>query len=262
MEPSSSAPVKLAFTIGSYRLCDFVHLSLKQLKKLSPDSHVLVSDDAAPESGHIKAIAEAHGAQYRCSRVRKGHFASDWQSFINGLVFAESVGADIAIKVSQRFIFRKQEAIDAIVAAFKEPNIAIVTPGQPKMAFGFGSPSNGFGKFTLLTDIVAMRVGSVLPDNLLHLYRTRLMTEKVPWGSFIECTVDDLCRNTFPGRTLKLDSITNHTNVDDPSFLRRFQNQESQYIALAETHGIGGRFPTGEWAQIEGRSYLCKPLVV
>lgn len=258
-----SVPVKLAFTIGSYRLCDFVHLSLKQLRRLAPEAPILVSDDAAPESGHIENLATVHGAVYRGSTKRRGHFANDLQAFVHALAFAEAVGADVAVKVSQRFIFRKQEAIAAIIKAFDDPNIVVVTPGQPKVsASGFGNPSNGFGKFTVLSDVCAIRVGCISPSELLHMYRHRLMTEKVPWASFLECLIDDLCQNRFPGRSVKLEEITNDKDSEDPGFLRRYQNSEQQYRDLAATHGMAGVFPLTEWNQIEGRSYLCRPLVV
>jgi hypothetical protein len=254
--------VTIAFTIGAYRLCDFVHLALRQIRQLSPDSPILVSDDAAPESGHIKRISEENGAQYRGSTKRRGHFASDLQSFVNALAFAEAVGADVAIKASQRFILRKREAVDAISRAFEDPNILVATPGQPKVgSLGNGKPV-GFGAFTTLSDIVAIRVGSVSPTELLHMYRERLMREKVPWGSFLECLIDDFHHRKFPGRTVKLEAITNHKDAGDPIYLRRYQNGEQQYRDLAGTHGLGGQFPLNEWGHIEGKNYFCKPMVV
>lgn len=261
--PTPAPPViqpRLAFTIGSYRLADFVHLGLKQLRKLSPDSPILVSDDASPESGHIKNLAEEHGATYRGSTKRRGHFSGDVQAFVNALAFSEAVGADVAVKVSQRFIFRRQEAIDAIASAFEDPNIVMATPGQPKVGAlsAMGRP-HGFGAFTRLSDVTAIRVGSVSPTEILHMYRGRLITEKVPWGSFVECAIDGLCQR-FPERTVKLDQISNHQDIENPAFLRRYQNTPEQYRALAATHGIGGQFMLGEWGQAEGRAYLCKPM--
>lgn len=253
----------LAFTIGAYRLVDFIHLGIRQLKKLSPDSPILVSDDASPESGHIKAISEGLGAQYRCSRIRKGHFSADMQSFVNALAFAEAMGADVAVKVSQRFIFRQPESIAAITEAFADPNIVFATPGQPKVAGSFGrAPTNSFGAFTVLSDIMAIRVGCLSPSDLIHKYRSRLLTEKVPWGSFVECMADDLHRNVLTGRTVKMEALTNQPDIEDSIYLRRYQNTEQQYAALAGTHGFGGRFPTTEWSVLDGRNYLCKPLVV
>lgn len=255
--------MRIAFTVGAYRLVDFIRLGLAQLSKLSPESPVLVSDDRAAESEQIEKVALEFGAQYRCSRLRRGHFGNDAQSFVHALAFAEAAGADIAVKVSQRFIFRRPEVIAAITDAFADPNILVVTPGQPKVGtLGNGRPM-GFGAFSNLSDVVAIRVGCISPTEMLHMYRERLMREKVPWGSFLECLISDFHSTRFPGRTVKLEQITNHNGTfENPLYLRRYQNGEHQYRDLAATHGIAGQFPLAEWSALDGKNYLCKPLVI
>jgi len=250
--------LKLAFTISAYRLCDFVHLGLKQLRKLSPDSPILVSDDPSPESLGIRSHAEQHCATYDVARKRRGHFAGDFQSLVSALVFAQSRGADVAVKVSQRFIFRKPESIDVIQKAFADPNIMVATPGQP-VVNGFNRATKGFGQFTTLSDVVAIRVGAISAEEMLHMYRQKLLTDRAPWGSFIECAVDSL-HSKFAGRTVKMEELT--TPRSDPIFLRRYQATEQDYRTLALEHGFGGAFNTAEWGQIEGRKYLCRPRVV
>lgn len=252
--------LKLAFTISSYRLHDFVKLGLKQLQKLSPKSPILVSDDRGPESDMIRNTAEEHAASYRCPKIRKGHFANDYASIMNAVAFAEAAGADVAIKVSQRFIFRKPESIDVIHKTFSDPNIMVATPGQPRVMPGKGKPADGFGKFTILSDVVMIRVGAITPMELLVLYRSRLLRENVPWASFIECTVDELHHSKFPGRTAKIEELTNPT--PDPIYLRRYQAVTAQYQELALSHGFNGPFPLIEWAALDGRNYICKPICV
>ena len=251
--------MKLAFTLSTYRLCDFVHLGLKQLRRLSPESEILVSDDVSPESPGIAALASQNGAAYICSKKRRGHFANDLQSFVYALGFGRDRQADVVVKVSQRFVFRKREAIDAIVQAFENPEICVVTPGRPKVNGSAPKSAQGFGAFTTLSDIIAVRVGVISPEEFLHMYRHRIVTEKTPWASFLECATDDLHRK-FAGRTLKLDELTNPT--DDPIYLRRYQANSRDYLKLAGEHGFGGAFNCDEWNRIEGRKYLCKPWVV
>ena len=252
--------MKLAFTISSYRLCDFVHLGLKQLRKLSPDSPILVSDDISAESPGIRSHASQHCAQYLPTRVRKGHFSGDFQSLVNGLVFAQSQGADVAVKVSQRFIFRKPESIDVLRKAFENPEILMVTPGQPKQVNGHNRAAQGFAQFTTLSDVVAIRVGAISAEELLAIYRKRLVTDKAPWSSFLEVLVNDLHGSRFAGKTVRLDELTNPQ--PDPWFLRRYQHSPEDYQKLAGEHGFGGAFNTAEWSQIEQRNYLCRPRVV
>lgn len=251
----------IAFTIGAYRLCDFIRLGIHQIQKLSPDSPILVSDDPSQESGYIKKAAEDAGCFYRGANVRRGHFAADFQSMMNCLAFAKAAEADIAVKVSQRFIFRKPEAIDVIRKCFEDPNVMMATPGQPRVTSG-GKAQQGFGAFGILTDVVCFRVGAITPEELLVMYRARILREKVPWKDFIECTVDELHTQRFPGKTSRLDSLTNQPDPRDPIYLRRYQNNEKQYRALASDAGIAGQFPLDEWGRIEGRNYLCRPLVV
>lgn len=252
--------LKLAFTISSYRLHDFVKLGLKQLQKLSPDSPILVSDDTGPESEMIRNTAEEHGASYRSPAKRRGHFSGDYQAIVNSMAFAEAASADVAIKVSQRFIFRKPEAIDVIHKTFSDPNILVATPGQPRVMPGKGKATNGFAKFTILSDVVMIRVGCITPEELLVMYRARIIREKTDWKTFIEGTVDELHHNKFPGRTTKIEELTNPTH--DPIYLRRYQATTHQYQELALSHGFNGPFPLIEWAMLENRNYLCKPVVV
>lgn len=251
--------MRIAFTIGAYRLTPFIRLGVLQLKKLSPDSPILVSDDRADESGEIEKLCEETDCTYRCTRLRKGHFASDFQALINSLVFAEGAGCDVAVKISQRFVLRKPEAISVIQECFANPNIMAATPGQPRLNNGTKA-GHGFGAFTTLSDIVMLRVGSISAEQLLHLYRSRLLRESVPWASFLECTVDELHSNVFSGRTRKLEEFTNPTK--DPIYLRRYQATERQYRDLALSHGFNGNFPLIEWNQLEQQKYFCRPLVV
>ena len=252
--------LKLAFTIGAYRLHDFIKLGIVQLQKLSPDSQILVSDDPSPESPAIKSTAEEYGCAYRGARTRRGHFSADFQSIVNSLAFAEAAGADVAIKVSQRFIFRKPESIDVIQRTFSDPNIMAATPGQPRVSPNAGKATAGFGAFTILSDVVMIRVGSMTPEDLLVMYRSRIIREQTHWKTFIEGAIDELHSNKFPGRTAKIEELTNPTA--DPIYLRRYQATEKQYRELALSNGFNGLFPLTEWGQIEGRHYQCKPVVV
>lgn len=251
--------MKIAFTIGSYRLSDFIKLGIKQIQKLSPDSPILVSDDRAQESAAIEKIAEEHGCAYLCSRVKRGHFAQDFQAIANALAFAQANDCDVAVKVSQRFIFRKPEAIDVIRKTFEDPNILVATPGRPSTP-GADRASKGFSNFSILTDIVCIRVGCITPDELIAMYREKVNKGVVPWASFVECAIDNLHSDKFHGRTARIAELTNPT--DEPIYLRRYQAKERQYKDLALGLGFSGCFPLAEWGCIERNKYNPKPMVV
>lgn len=253
--------MRLAFTIGSYCLHDFVRLGICQLKKLSTESPILVTDDASKESESIKRTVESYGCVYRGNRVRKGHFANDFQAIVNSLVFSEAAGVDVAVKISQRFVLRKPDAIDVIQKTFEDSNIMMATPGRPAVTGG-GKAQRGFGAFSILTDIVCIRVGSISAEQLLVMYRNRIINERVPWKAFIECTIDQLHANDFNGRSARMEALTNHASPGDPIYLRRYQNREQQYRELALEHGWNGAFPLEEWGAIERHQYMCNPVVV
>lgn len=252
--------MKLAFTIGCYALTDFIRLGVKQIKKLSPESPILLSDDRSHESENIKQIAEDNGCAYVCTRVRHSHFGGDLQAIANSIAFAEANKADIAIKSSQRFIFRKPEAIEIIRKTFTDPNILLASPGRPKVAAQAAPSAQGFSKFALLTDLVMFRVGAISAEDLLEAYRQKIKTENLPWSTFIESFIHGLHVNTFPGKSIMVDEFTNPTQ--DPIYLRRYQSTEMQYRQLANENGFGGMFPLGEFAQLEGKNYICKAPVV
>ncbi len=251
--------MKLVFVISSYRLTTFIRLGIVQLKALAPDDLIMVSDDPSPQSAEIQKMAEDFGVLYKGARVRRGHFGGDFQSFVNGLSFARANECDVMVKVSQRFIFRKPEAVELFRKAFSNPNIDAVTPGKPDVK-GNNRMSAGFGAFGTLSDVVGIRASALSPEQILELYRARLLREKVPWASFIECMVDELHGNIFPGRTMKLKELTNPT--EDPIYLRRYQAVERDYQRLAMSNGFNGLFPLAEWGQMEGRNYICKPVVI
>lgn len=252
--------MRIAFTIGSYRLVDFIKLGIKQIQTLSSDSPILISDDPSVESEYIRRLAKETGCAYSGAKTRRGHFSADFQAIINSIAFAKAAEADVAVKVSQRFIFRKPEAIDVIRKTFEDPNILMATPGQPMVTNGTKA-AKGFSQFSILTDVVMFRVGAITPEELLVMYRARILRERVPWSSFIECTIDEL-HGKFQGCTAKLDELTSQPDPRDPIYFRRYQNTEQQYRDLALSHGFNGNFTTAEWGAIELRNYMCKPQVV
>ncbi len=254
--------MRLAFTISSYRLFDFVHLGIKQLRKLcGPDVPILISDDHAVESQYIRQLAKEHGVEYMGSDKKRGHFSGDAQSLVNAISFGVSAGADVAIKVSQRFIFRLPESIKVIERAFAKPEMLIAIPGQPKRAFG-SKAAKGFSNFAVLSDVVMVRPSIQIAARFLQLYRHRITTETVPWKTFIEPAVHAIFNDVGPERSQLIPELTDHMDQANPIYFRRYQNTEEQYRALAATHGILGRFPVVEWGMIEGRMYMAQPVVI
>lgn len=254
--------MRVAFTIGAYRLCDFIKLNILQLRRLVPGAKILISDDVSPESRYIQDICKEFEVPYLGSDVKRGHFAGDVQAIINALSFGRATNADVAIKISQRFIFRKPECLGAVLSSFLDETVDMVCPGVPNVTHG-AKQSGGFGKFAVLSDVVAFRPSAVDPNMVLDAYRKRVETEIVPWKDFVEALVHSLHTGPLNGRSRIVEAITN-TSLEDPGYLRRYQCDARRYLELAKEVGLSGRglFPTCEWHGIDGRMYSPRPKVI
>lgn len=251
--------MKFAFTIGAYRLCDFVKLNILQLRELCPGALILVSDDKSPETPHMQKMCEELGVSFITSRERRAHFAGDMQALVNSVAFARAAEADVAVKISQRLILRTPEAINCLRKHFEDPNIYFASPGQPKHVRG-NKQTAGFGGFAVLSDLVCTRVGSISPEEIIQCYRDRINNEVVPWKDFIEALVHALHINKFQGHSVMMPEFTDPTH--EQIYLRRYQCAEKDYQTLAMSHGFAGLFPQIEWNALDQGRYSAKPVIV
>lgn len=253
-----------AAAIGAYRLADFVELNLCRVRVIfGPETECIVCDNVSPESPRIKEVAEKHDAAYSCITPRQSHFAADWQTFINGLVFARRVGADICMKISQRFVPVLPRFKGVLDAAFDNPQIWIVLPGRPQLRQIARPQARFYSKFGCLTDFVAMRVSEINPNMMLQRYRERVAHPKAKWDSLIECTIGDLIANEWKDHHLLAPELTNHVAFQPKLYLRKAQSTQAEYAKVAAMDGIKGNWNLEEWLRIEGKVlYFCKPTKV
>jgi len=247
--------MRFAFTIGSYRLCDFIRLNIRQIQEIFPDSPILVSDDASPESHIIERIAKDCGVNYIGTKGKRGHFGGDVQALLNCLAFGEAAKSDVYVKVSQRFVFRKPECRAILEDYFSKFDFA--SPGQPKKIHGM-TMTHGFGAFAVLSDLVVFKAGTLGPHELMEIYRNRINNEQVPWKDFVESLIHALHLYRYKDRSVMMPEFTD-SSKEDPLYLRRYQSSEREYQSLASQRGIAGRFPLAEWAVLDGRSYVVNP---
>lgn len=256
----------VAVTIGAYRLVDFVTLCVLRWRRLLKDVPVLISDDASSESDAIKSIADAHSCDYCCSEKRRGHFANDMQTFINALIFGRELGVDIVIKCSQRLIPVQPRLLEPMFKAFSNPECQIVLPGRINRNQISRPSARFYGRFGILSDLVAMRVGCIEPDELLSIYRHRNTNGK-PSDSFSETTLGTLLATHFAGNRHRiLDEWTNHRQGHAKLYLRKSQSSSSDYCQIAAMEGLvadHSRYPLAEWREIEtGGRYKPKAEIV
>jgi hypothetical protein len=252
----------IAITIGCYRLPDFIELNVVQCREVfGEDVPILLSDDRSQESGAIEQIARTHGCSYMCPPHRRSHTSGDLQAFINGAAFATQVGADVAVKLSQRLI--PLEGIQSMLLdPFKEQDKWIVVPGQPKLISFARASAKFFNKFTILTDVVAWRPEKVTAQMLRDAYVAQCQNAKQRSDQFIEVFWGGLVQERFKDHSVTVDELANPPLGQPKVYMRKAQTGQHEYHNLAATHGIKGPFEVAEWAHMEQKAYLALAPVV
>lgn len=245
----------VAITIGCYKLPTFIELNVLRCRRLIPKAPILLSDDRSDASKDIRAIAEKHDCDYICSPSRRSHFSGDWNHIINSLVFAKEAGADIAVKLSQRCVPVLPEFFSALERAFSNPDVQIAHPGRLNPHQIVRASARFYKKFGLLSDMLAFRVGSIDPYELLRIYRERNNTGR-PHDSFSETSIGFLLATRFPGNKARvIEEWTNHEYGKPKIFLRKAQSLSSDYVQIAAMDGLSAdisKFDCREWREIEG----------
>lgn len=257
--------MKIAITIGAFLLHDFIHLNIKQCQKCFPDAPILVSDDQSDRSPAIADISTSLGATYIGSNSRRGHFAGDIVAVLNSLSFAEAHEADIAIKVSQRFVFKNPKCKDVIESYFLDEKYDFAIPGRMDINTLRPGGNAGFSMMPVLTDIMCFRLKACKIHDMCEEYRDKVRTQyHTPAGTFVEAIANDWAHSRFKDRTVFMDDFTKHTpgRPGGDLYLRRNQNNPRDYLELARQHNLTGDFRIDEWGKIEGRSYFPRPRAV
>lgn len=253
--------MKFAAVVGSAKLPQFVELNVRSLRKAIPDIDIIIDDDHSHASKSVEEIATRNNCEFITSSVSRGHFAGDAQCAITGLAYGKHVGADVVLKISQRFIVvspNVRKMIEDRMTA--NPNLQVMIPGKPLESRIVGH--KGFAKFDCLTDFIVMR--NVEPDWLLERYRDQVRQAKSATATVIEVFWKHLLGTHFKDRHEIFRELTDHGNPSGPfDYLRRYQNTEHHYVTLGRSLGLFNAFPLGEWSQLLGRDrYRPVPVLV
>lgn len=243
--------MRFAVVIGAYELSQFTEGCLCYAREVfGADTPVLISDDVSDRSPEIQAVAEKHGCHYWRSSGRMNHFAGDFQAILNSLTFARQEGADIAVKVSQRFWVLSPKIREAAEAIFADDKISLALPGRPAKEQIIGEKS--FHGFPYLSDIVFMRASDFEPDTLRVYYQTKFRNGRKAYDCFVEVCLLDLV-NQRPDAHRVFHELT-EVNGGDPLFLRRYCTTPQQFSKAAARFGIGGHFPTAGWGRLQRKN--------
>lgn len=247
-----------AITIGSYRLPQFVELCVRRCRRIFDDGvPILISDDLSDLSPTIKDLANRLDCGYVVGDGRQSHFGGDMQAVLNAIAWADN--ADIAIKISQRFIPVLYDFRLALEKAFATPSTMVAVPGQIQ-ARQISRPQAAFyGRFGILTDVIAIRRGAISTKELLDTYIQRVRTPKARSDCFVETTFGWLLANKFQGAHAIVPEWTNHQPFKPKVYLRKSQSNALEYEQVAAMEGMTGNWDLREWIQIERHGYLARP---
>jgi hypothetical protein len=95
---------KLGLVISTFGAPAYVDLALAVRNRLYPDVPVLVHDDASDVQDELLAVCNSPGVTFETNSSRLRHDMGDLSSIVGGLKWAKSLGLDLLVKMSRRFI--------------------------------------------------------------------------------------------------------------------------------------------------------------
>jgi len=252
--------VNIAVVIGSYAQPSFLRLNLVQIKSIWPDAAILVSDDRSDKTEEIDGISKE--VAFVTSNHRRGHCAGKVQAIVSGLSFAQQEGADILLFLNQRLVPVLPEFREFIESPFTDAKTNIVVAGRATKSQIKLPASKFFNGLGLLTDVMAIRVGSISPADLLKAYTDGFKHGAFFIGLLIEPFLGKLLSSFFKDSSYvsyNLCESKADAKAQSYVFLRREQSKPESYQRLAAQHGFSGEFDVRDWMEIEPGSYRCRP---
>lgn len=250
--------MNIAVSLATYKLAPFVRLNLAQLKVIIPDAAVLVSDDRSDQTEEIDAISAEYDSAFVTSNARRGHCGGKIQAVVSGLSFAQQEGADILLVLNQRLVPVLPVFREYIEGPFSDPKVNIVVPGRATASQLKLPASKYFSGLGILTDVLAIRVGSITPADFLKAYQDGFKWGSMYIGLLPEPFLGKLLGTHFQDR-IYVSSSLGDAKVANPAFLRREQSKPKDYQALASQHGFTGEFDCRDWLEIERTTLMMRP---
>lgn len=248
---------RIAITIGSYLLVDFVELNIACCRHVfGADVPILVSDDISKNSPEIRELCEKHKVHYATGGPR-GHFAGDAMAAVNAICFARWKSAELALKISQRFIFIEPIAAEILSNHFGSPNIWLGVPGRISPHTIQQAASRFFANFSVLSDMVCIRTNSITPDMLKDRYEHRVRNATHDHDKLIESLWSNLLDTHFSGHTVFMNEFSHPQRP--PIYLRKAQSQPADYERVAMERGVKINPVLVEWSRMEP-SYRPRPV--
>lgn len=95
---------RIAVVVGSFAAIPYVHLQLEARRRYWPHIPYLIQDDGSPYHKELSSLCESFGAEFGYNTTRFPPWRGDMCAMAHGMIWAQSLGCDILLKVSRRFV--------------------------------------------------------------------------------------------------------------------------------------------------------------
>ncbi|HWE96463.1 MAG TPA: hypothetical protein VG269_21050 [Tepidisphaeraceae bacterium] len=100
----SSPGPSIGLVVGTFAAVPYVHLQLESRRRHYPHIPLLVNDDGSPMGDELRELCGRYDAACISNSHRLRQTVGDLSAYVNGFDWAASLGLDILVKFSRRFI--------------------------------------------------------------------------------------------------------------------------------------------------------------
>jgi hypothetical protein len=173
--------LNIGLVIGTYGSIPYIDLHLKNAAELYPDIPILVHDDSSEDIIGINDLCVKYGADFSFNNKRMGHQRGDLFVFATGLLWAQRKRLDILVKMSRRWIPKRNWTDEVSILA------------QSSLATTMSSYCQDL-RFFFRTECVALKVHRWMTVwNMIH-----EQSQKDPDGTLTEPFMYNLAKHIKP----------------------------------------------------------------
>lgn len=130
------APPCMAVVVGTFAAVPYIHLQLESRRRFCPDVPYLVHDDCSPLRDRIAGLCGEYGVDFEHNSRRLPPLKGDLSAFYGGLHWAASIGANLLVKLSRRFV-PAVAWTEELIALVRESDYATYCSWTTSFDFGF-----------------------------------------------------------------------------------------------------------------------------
>jgi len=226
------ADPRIGLVIGTHGCLAYIHLFLESAKRNFPHIPILISDDCSSQRVGLFNLCEQYGAHFFSNASRRGHFAGDVSSFVNGLEWAKKENLDLLVKMSRRFI-----PLYDWTKNFKE--LAVLTQSAT-----YSNECKHYS-FTFRSECVGMHVDSWYDEkeSIVRIMHPKIFVEHEihTIAKKIESKTNSNYKNSQLSRYfgyVKWDDIGVNRHVKNPNFLWHYYCSSKVYLDKSAEYGL------------------------